>query len=176
VNRCFCSPGPVGELIRSAANDISMRISLVFVLTFATCLPASARIGESLTQIEKRFGKAEKVETLNGRYKVSIHTHNGIKVHIEYIDGTSAKEAYSLVTEEESKAILANIGGFKPMPPEDPDFPEPIFVYKNDKGVRAVFPDYGILLFDDGRFDALKKQEAEEKAKGPVGTKRIQGI
>jgi signal transduction histidine kinase len=77
---------------------------------------ASARIGETMPECEKRYGKPAKLEASQFAPKAVEATYDkdGLSIHVLFIDGRAEKIIYaqpSAFTDEETTKLLANNAG-----------------------------------------------------------------
>ena len=72
-----------------------MRISILLISLFALIAQAHGRVGESLKQIEARYGKPQAVlKGGHGSYQNLGFSFHGFMIGVEFLDGVSKREFF----------------------------------------------------------------------------------
>ena len=72
-----------------------MRRFLVVITVFSLTAQALARVGESVKQIEARYGKPQRVLSEHGTYRNIGYGFRGFMVGVEFLDGISRREGFA---------------------------------------------------------------------------------
>ena len=71
-----------------------MRTSLVIISLFSLVAQAHGCVGDSVKQIEARYGKSQTVLARHGSYQNLGYRFHGFMVGVEFLDGVSKREFF----------------------------------------------------------------------------------